>query len=88
MLFHKKNGLWKEYNLNRELVKEYYMNEGKINPNYPVLIYYQSDELNIEYNFDIPLLLSLDFRPEFGFSDYDVIDDFAPDIAVGVRYQF
>ncbi len=44
--------------------------------------------IGIEYNFDIPLLLSLDFRPEFGFSDYDVIDDFAPDIAVGVRYQF
>lgn len=44
--------------------------------------------IGIEYNFDIPLLLSLDFRPEFGFSDYDVIDDFAPDVAIGVRYQF
>ncbi|MDT0294351.1 hypothetical protein ACFQ3R_01465 [Mesonia ostreae] len=44
--------------------------------------------IGIEYNFDIPLLVSLDFRPEIGFSDYDVIDDFAPDIAIGVRYQF
>ncbi|WP_121665310.1 hypothetical protein [Mesonia aquimarina] len=44
--------------------------------------------IGIEYNFDIPLLLSLDFRPEIGFSDYDVIDNFAPDLAIGVRYQF
>ena len=45
-------------------------------------------DIGIEYNFDFPLLLSLDFRPEFGFSDYDVIDNFSPDIALGVRYQF
>lgn len=44
--------------------------------------------IGIEYNFDFPLLLSLDFRPELGFSDYDVIDDFTPDVALGVRYQF
>ena len=45
-------------------------------------------DIGIEYNFDFPLLLSLDFRPEFGFSDYEVIDDFTPDIALGIRYQF
>lgn len=45
-------------------------------------------DIGIEYNFDFPLLLSLDFRPEFGFSDFDVIDNFSPDIALGVRYQF
>lgn len=44
--------------------------------------------VGIEYNFDFPLLLSLDFRPELGFSDYDVIDDFTPDVALGIRYQF
>ncbi|MDT0650724.1 hypothetical protein [Autumnicola edwardsiae] len=44
--------------------------------------------LGIEYNFDIPLLLSLDIRPEIGFNDYDVVDSFTPDIALGVRYQF
>ena len=27
-------------------------------------------DIGIEYNFDFPLLLSLDFRPEIGFSDY------------------
>ncbi|UAB80549.1 hypothetical protein INR76_10540 [Marixanthomonas sp. SCSIO 43207] len=43
-------------------------------------------DIGIEYNFDIPLLLSLDFRPEFGFGDYN--DDVDFDIALGVRYQF
>jgi hypothetical protein len=43
-------------------------------------------DIGIEYNFDIPLLLSLDFRPEFGFGDYR--DDVDFDIALGVRYQF
>lgn len=45
-------------------------------------------DIGIEYNFDFPLLLSLDFRPEIGFSDYRDHDDFSPDIALGVRYQF
>jgi opacity protein-like surface antigen len=46
-------------------------------------------DIGIEYNFDIPLLISLDFRPEFGFfSDNAVLNDFSPDIALGVRYQF
>ena len=39
--------------------------------------------------FEIPLLLSLDFRPEIGFGDdlYNNNDlDF--DIALGIRYQF
>jgi len=47
-------------------------------------------DIGIEYNFDIPLLISLDFRPEIGFhnNDNDRIDDFSPDIALGLRYQF
>ncbi|MEM6517127.1 MAG: hypothetical protein AAF688_13155 [Bacteroidota bacterium] len=40
----------------------------------------------IEYNFDFPLLISLDVRPELGFGDFR--DDFDFDIALGVRYQF
>ncbi len=40
----------------------------------------------IEYNFDFPLLLSLDIRPEFGFGDYR--DDLDLDIALSARYQF
>ena len=45
-------------------------------------------DIGIEYNFDIPLLLSLDFRPEIYFSNYGESDDFGPDIALGIRYQF
>lgn len=46
-------------------------------------------DIGIEYSFDFPLLLSLDFRPELGFGD-DVYDnnDLDFDIGLGVRYQF
>jgi hypothetical protein len=43
-------------------------------------------DIGIEYDFDIPLLISLDFRPELGFGDYR--DDVDFDIALGIRYQF
>lgn len=43
-------------------------------------------DIGIEYNFDIPLLLSLDFRPELGFGNFR--DDVDFDIALGIRYQF
>ena len=44
-------------------------------------------DIGIEYNFNIPLLLSLDMRPEIGFND-DFSDDLDFDIALGIRYQF
>ncbi|CAH8282088.1 hypothetical protein EV196_11055 [Mariniflexile fucanivorans] len=47
---------------------------------------FAAGDIGIEYNFDIPLQLSLDIRPEFGFGDYR--DDLDFDIALGVRYQF
>lgn len=43
-------------------------------------------DIGIEYNFDFPLLLSLDFRPEIGLDDYG--DAVGFDIALGIRYQF
>lgn len=43
-------------------------------------------DIGIEYDFDIPLLISLDFRPEIGFGDFN--DDVDFDIALGLRYQF
>lgn len=49
-------------------------------------------DLGIEYNFDFPLQLSLDFRPELyfgggdGFNDFH--DSFGPDIALGIRYKW
>ena len=40
--------------------------------------------VGIEYDFDFPLLISLDFRQEFGLTgDYD-----GSDIALSLRYQF
>lgn len=44
--------------------------------------------LGIEYNFDIPLMLSLDIRPELYFGDDFRDDNFGPDIALGIRFQF
>lgn len=43
-------------------------------------------DVGIEYNFDIPLLISLDFRPEIGFGDFR--NDLGFDIGLGLRYQF
>ncbi|AEH02409.1 hypothetical protein [Lacinutrix sp. 5H-3-7-4] len=43
-------------------------------------------DVGIEYNFDIPLLLSLDVRPEIAFGD--IRDDLHFDLALSVRYQF
>lgn len=48
---------------------------------------FAAGDIGIEYNFPIPLMLSLDFRPEVYFTD-KVNEDFGPDIALGVRYQF
>jgi len=47
---------------------------------------FAAGDIGIEYNFDIPLQISLDARPELGFGDYRNDLDF--DIALGVRYQF
>ncbi|MGM5469603.1 hypothetical protein ACS386_04950 [Flavobacteriaceae bacterium LMO-SS05] len=50
---------------------------------------FAAGDIGIEYNFDIPLLISLDFRPEIAFGDerYDN-NDLGLDIALGLRYQF
>ena len=46
-------------------------------------------DIGIEYNFSIPLLISLDFRPELGFGDSNFNNDGLDlDIALGLRYQF
>lgn len=42
--------------------------------------------VGIEYNFNIPLHISLDFRPEMGFGD--TYKGFHSDIGLGVRYKF
>jgi len=48
--------------------------------------FFAAGDIGIEYNFGIPLLLSLDLRPEIGFGDYQ--DDFDFDLGLGIRYQF
>lgn len=46
-------------------------------------------DLGIEYDFDIPLQISLDIRPEIYFnSDSFRSNNFGPDIALGIRYRF
>ncbi len=53
------------------------------------LFVFAAGDIGVEYNFDIPLLLSLDFRPEIGILGYDGFNDnFDFDIALGIRYQF
>jgi hypothetical protein len=44
-------------------------------------------DLGIEYDFNIPLIISLDIRPELAFND-DYSDGIDIDIALGIRYQF
>ncbi len=48
---------------------------------------FAAGNIGIEYNFDIPLLISLDFRPEFGGSGY-YDDNYGSDVALALRYQF
>jgi len=53
------------------------------------LFVFGAGNIGVEYNFDIPLLLSLDFRPEIGLVGYNNFsDNFDFDIALGIRYQF
>lgn len=48
---------------------------------------FAAGDIGIEYDFDIPLLISLDFRPEFGGSGY-YENNYGSDIALALRYQF
>ena len=53
------------------------------------LFVFAAGDIGIEYNFDIPLILSLDFRPELGVTGYNGFsDNFDFDIGLGIRYQF
>ena len=48
---------------------------------------FAAGDIGIEYDFDIPLLISLDFRPEFGGGGY-YDNNYNSDIALALRYQF
>jgi hypothetical protein len=64
----------------------FYVNNVKFNGESNTVLFAAGD-IGIEYNFDVPIQLSLDFRPEFYLSD-GVQEDFGPDIALGIRYRF
>lgn len=44
-------------------------------------------QVGVEYDFDFPLLVSVDFRPEIGLLNY-YGDELGFDVALGLRYQF
>lgn len=44
-------------------------------------------DIGVEYNFDFPLLVAVDFRPEFVLGD-GFGRNFGPDIALSLRYTF
>jgi hypothetical protein len=48
---------------------------------------FAAGDIGIEYNFDIPLLISLDFRPEIGGNGY-YKNNYGSDVALALRYQF
>ena len=51
---------------------------------------FAAGNLGIEYNFDVPIQLALDIRPELYFNSDDGFrdDNFGPDIALAIRYRF
>ena len=62
-------------------------NSSRFNDDYSELFINAAGDIGIEYRFDFPLLLSLDFRPEVGIlNDFD--DSLEFDIALGIRYVF
>jgi hypothetical protein len=50
-------------------------------------VIFAAGNIGIEYNFDFPLQLSLDLRPELYFSN-QIKSDFGPDFGLGIRYKF
>ncbi len=48
---------------------------------------YATGDIGIEYNFEFPLQLFLDLRPELGGSGY-YDNNYGTDIALGLRYKF
>jgi hypothetical protein len=64
-----------------------YSYDDNSNNRYNDTFAFAAGDIGIEYNFDIPLLISLDFRPEFGGNGY-YKNNYGSDIAVSLRYQF
>jgi hypothetical protein len=78
-------GTW-EYNNDRDLPP--WANGNDFDGDDSGTFLFLAGDIGIEYNFDFPLRLSLDVRPEFYFGDDFREDNFAPDIALGARFRF
>jgi hypothetical protein len=53
------------------------------------LFVFAAGNIGVEYNFDFPLVVSLDLRPELGLLGYSEFSDSLDfDIGLGIRYQF
>ena len=61
--------------------------DGFVSENEDGLFVNADGNIGIEYNFRVPILIALDFRPEIGIvGDYNKDTDI--DLALSVRYQF
>ena len=66
----------------------YWNHDDNLNDDNGVFAFVAGD-LGIEYDFDVPIQVSLDIRPELYFNSNDYRDNnFGPDIALGIRYRF
>ena len=63
-------------------------NNKFVNDNNSNTFVFAAGDLGIEYNFDVPIQISLDIRPEFYFSDGYRDNNYGSDIALGIRYRF
>lgn len=62
-----------------------YKRDDALNQNFVFV----AGDLGIEYNFDIPLQVSLDFRPELYINSNSYrSNNFGPDLALAIRYRF
>jgi hypothetical protein len=66
--------------------KDYYIGNNKYKGDSNTVLFAAGD-IGIEYNFDVPIQLSLDYRPEFYFSD-GINDNYGSDIALSIRYRW
>lgn len=62
---------------------------GNLSENDDGLFVFVAGNVGVEYNFDIPLVISIGTRPELGLINFDGFDNnFLFDLALGIRYQF
>lgn len=45
-------------------------------------------QIGVEYNFDFPLQVFVDFRPNIYLTDYHDYNNFDPDFGIGARFKF